>query len=105
MVLLLRIEFFVLCFFFPFFFLLFCPFLFFQEPSKLFVTHPVTHSIEHSKIVVGCSRLEHLNLKWCFEISDLCVDLLCKKCFYLKVLDVSYVKLSQFHIIAPCVDW
>ncbi|RYQ91888.1 hypothetical protein Ahy_B09g097932 [Arachis hypogaea] len=75
------------------------------EPSKLFVTHPVTHSIEHSKIVVGCSRLEHLNLKWCFEISDLCVDLLCKKCFYLKVLDVSYVKLSQFHIIAPCVDW
>ncbi|XLT32250.1 hypothetical protein HN873_063542, partial [Arachis hypogaea] len=55
-------------------------------------------------IAVGCSRLECLNLKWCFEISDLGVDLLCKKCFYLKVLDVSYLKLSQFHITAPCAD-
>ncbi|XLT91251.1 hypothetical protein S245_013199, partial [Arachis hypogaea] len=56
-------------------------------------------------IAVGCSRLERLSLKWCFEISDLGVDLLCKKCFYLKVLDVSYLKLSQFHITVPCADW
>nr|XP_025695508.1 uncharacterized protein LOC112797006 isoform X2 [Arachis hypogaea] len=46
------------------------------------------------RIAVGCSRLERLSLKWCFEISDLGVDLLCKKCFYLKVLDVSYLKGS-----------
>ncbi|XP_052118485.1 F-box/LRR-repeat protein 3 isoform X2 [Arachis duranensis] len=45
-----------------------------------------------ARIAVGCSRLERLSLKWCFEISDLGVDLLCKKCFYLKVLDVSYLK-------------
>ncbi|RYR62757.1 hypothetical protein Ahy_A04g020503 [Arachis hypogaea] len=57
------------------------------------------------RIAVGCSRLERLSLKWCFEISDLGVDLLCKKCFYLKVLDVSYLKLSQFHITVPCADW
>ncbi|KAL4373374.1 hypothetical protein S83_015458 [Arachis hypogaea] len=29
-----------------------------------------------ARIVVGCSRLEHLSLKWCFEISNLGVDLL-----------------------------
>ncbi|XLR60505.1 hypothetical protein S83_011177, partial [Arachis hypogaea] len=45
-----------------------------------------------ARIAVGCSRLERLSLKWCFEISDIGVDLLCKKCFYLKVLEVSYLK-------------
>ncbi|RYR63432.1 hypothetical protein Ahy_A04g021233 [Arachis hypogaea] len=47
------------------------------------------------RIAVGCSRLERLSLKWCFEISDIGVDLLCKKCFYLKVLEVSYLKIGE----------
>ncbi|KAE8010272.1 hypothetical protein FH972_006657 [Carpinus fangiana] len=47
-----------------------------------------------AKIAVGCERLERLSLKWCMEISDLGVDLLCKKCFGLKALDVSYLKVT-----------
>jgi F-box/leucine-rich repeat protein 2/20 len=47
-----------------------------------------------AKIAVGCGRLERLSLKWCMEISDLGVDLLCKKCLGLKDLDVSYLKVS-----------
>ncbi|MED6156427.1 hypothetical protein PIB30_014392 [Stylosanthes scabra] len=46
-------------------------------------------------IAVGCSRLESLSLKWCFQISDLAVDLLCKKCFHLKFLDVSFLKITS----------
>ncbi|XLU97416.1 hypothetical protein S245_011756 [Arachis hypogaea] len=49
-----------------------------------------------ARIAVGCSRLERLSLKWCFEISDIGVDLLCKKCFYLKVLEVSYLKMNSY---------
>ena len=47
-----------------------------------------------AKIAVGCGKLERLSLKWCMEISDLGVDLLCKKCLELKSLDVSYLKVS-----------
>lgn len=47
-----------------------------------------------AKIAVGCSKLESLSLKWCLEISDLGVDLLCKKCLDLKILDISYLKVS-----------
>lgn len=50
-----------------------------------------------AKIAVGCERLERLSLKWCMEISDLGVDLLCKKCFGLKALDVSYLKVRVPH--------
>jgi F-box/leucine-rich repeat protein 2/20 len=46
-----------------------------------------------AKIVVGCGRLVRLSLKWCMEISDLGVELLCKKCLELKFLDVSYLKV------------
>ncbi|XP_041018732.1 F-box/LRR-repeat protein 3 [Juglans microcarpa x Juglans regia] len=48
-----------------------------------------------AKIAVGCGKLERLSLKWCMEISDLGVDLLCKKCLDLKSLDVSYLKLTS----------
>uniref|UniRef100_A0A2N9J5G7 F-box/LRR-repeat protein 15-like leucin rich repeat domain-containing protein n=1 Tax=Fagus sylvatica TaxID=28930 RepID=A0A2N9J5G7_FAGSY len=49
-----------------------------------------------AKIAVGCGgRLERLSLKWCMEISDLGVDLLCKKCLELKELDVSYLKITS----------
>ena len=47
-----------------------------------------------AKIAVGCSKLESLSLKWCLEISDMGIDLLCKKCLELKILDVSYLKVS-----------
>ena len=47
-----------------------------------------------ARIAVGCSMMERLSLKWCLEISDLGIDLLCKKCLELKVLDVSYLKVS-----------
>ncbi|CAN1197395.1 F-box/LRR-repeat protein 20 [Linum perenne] len=36
---------------------------------------------------------ERLSLKWCMEISDLCLNLLCVKCCNLKALDISYLKL------------
>ncbi|XP_022135816.1 F-box/LRR-repeat protein 3 isoform X2 [Momordica charantia] len=48
-----------------------------------------------AKIVVGCGRLERLSFKWCLQISDLGVDLLCKKCLDLKVLDLSYLKVTN----------
>lgn len=48
-----------------------------------------------AKIVIGCGRLERLSLKWCMEISDLGVHLLCKKCLDLKSLDLSYIKVTS----------
>ncbi|KAL4286445.1 hypothetical protein AHAS_Ahas19G0086900 [Arachis hypogaea] len=54
------------------------------------------------RIAVGCSRLERLSLKWCFEISDLGVDLLCKKCFYLKdIFTLSPLSLLKTVISVP----
>ncbi|KAK4782548.1 hypothetical protein SAY86_016650 [Trapa natans] len=59
-----------------------------------------------AKIAVGCPRLEKLSLKWCLEIGDLGVDLLCKKCFSLKFLDLSYLKVTNDSLrsIAPLIS-
>ncbi|ONK78694.1 uncharacterized protein A4U43_C02F21460 [Asparagus officinalis] len=44
----------------------------------------------------GCGgRLERLGVKWCMEISDIGVELLVKKCRGIKVLDVSYLKITN----------
>ncbi|KAL3750077.1 hypothetical protein ACJRO7_011112 [Eucalyptus globulus] len=48
-----------------------------------------------AKIAVGCGRLEKVSLKWCMEIGDLGVDLLCNKCVDLKFLDLSYLKVTN----------
>ncbi|XP_022969433.1 F-box/LRR-repeat protein 3 isoform X1 [Cucurbita maxima] len=48
-----------------------------------------------ARIVVGCGRLERLSLKWCLQVSDLGVELLCKKSFDLRVLDLSYLKVTN----------
>lgn len=59
-----------------------------------------------AKIAIGCSRLEKLSLKWCLEIGDLGVDLLCKKCFCLKFLDLSYLKVMRsLHLLLSCGIW
>lgn len=59
-----------------------------------------------AKIAVGCGKLERLSLKWCLEISDLGIDLLCKKCLDLKFLDVSYLKVCfvAFSRIKDCIS-
>ncbi|XP_010931686.1 F-box/LRR-repeat protein 3 [Elaeis guineensis] len=49
-----------------------------------------------AKLAVGCAVLERLGIKWCMEISDLGIDLLSKKCRDLKVLDISYLKVTNF---------
>ncbi|KAI9081007.1 hypothetical protein K1719_036987 [Acacia pycnantha] len=48
-----------------------------------------------ASVAVGCSNLKSLSLKWCFEISNLGIDLLCKKCLDLEILDISYLKLTS----------
>ncbi|XP_038974118.1 F-box/LRR-repeat protein 3 [Phoenix dactylifera] len=49
-----------------------------------------------AKLAVGCPVIETLGIKWCMEISDLGIDLLSKKCRDLKVLDLSYLKVTNF---------
>lgn len=49
-----------------------------------------------AKLAVGCPGIERLGIKWCMEISDLGIDLLSKKCRDLKVLDISYLKVTNF---------
>ncbi|KAL5783857.1 hypothetical protein ACOSP7_008886 [Xanthoceras sorbifolium] len=48
-----------------------------------------------AKIAIGCVSLERLSLKWCMEITDLGIDLLCKKSQHLKSLDISYLKVTS----------
>ncbi|KAG2278568.1 hypothetical protein Bca4012_041110 [Brassica carinata] len=48
-----------------------------------------------ARIVLGGSNLSKISLKWCMEISDLGIDLLCKKCKDLRSLDVSYLKITN----------
>ncbi|KAI0518631.1 hypothetical protein KFK09_006067 [Dendrobium nobile] len=46
-------------------------------------------------VAVGCGKLERLGIKWCMEISDIGIDLLVKKCRNLRVLDLSYLKVTK----------
>ncbi|XP_020573502.1 F-box/LRR-repeat protein 3 [Phalaenopsis equestris] len=46
-------------------------------------------------VSVGCGRLERLGIKWCMEISDIGIDLLVKKCRNLRVLDLSYLQVTN----------
>ncbi|KAL9233332.1 hypothetical protein vseg_008350 [Gypsophila vaccaria] len=48
-----------------------------------------------ARVAVGCVRLERLSLKWCMEISDVGVELLCKKSLGLKFLDLSSLKITS----------
>ncbi|XP_051114758.1 F-box/LRR-repeat protein 3 [Andrographis paniculata] len=48
-----------------------------------------------AKIVIGCPNLEKLSVKWCFDITNLGVQLLSKKSTGLKHLDISYLKVTS----------
>ncbi|CAL9120586.1 unnamed protein product [Musa textilis] len=48
-----------------------------------------------AKLAVGCPALENLRIKWCLEISDIGIELLAKKCRDLRVLDISYLKITN----------
>jgi len=54
-------------------------------------------------VVVGCTDLRELSLKWCLGVTDLGLHLLALKCKKLTSLDLSYTMVSAiaFFISSP----